>query len=680
MFILKPNSVQNKITALVFLVSTLVLVMTSVQFVFFELKHKRDIAHDDIRSLSQLISVNARFPMTIKNYNTVQGLLNSLATRDDVVSAYLLLPNGRSVASYSRSQISHARLNSSKELEFLQIEARQIDEAMQMKSPQLWQEEGRLSYSMPILYEGGLVGYSYLCVELIDLREHQLSLILGWLLAMGAAMVITYLLSMRLQRHISGPIEQLAARMQQVSREKRMVGFQPEKHNDEFGLLFSGFDEMIRTLKERDQMLERHRKDLELEVQVRTRALETEKERAEQATLAKSRFLANMSHEIRTPMIGVLGMADILRQKNLSEQDHQLVETIYRSGEALLTILNDILDFSKVEAGRLEMNLTSIDLARLTSETTNLMGVSARTKGIEIVKNLPDELPTLMGDPSRIRQVLLNLIGNAIKFTEVGKVTISLTTNTRPAEGLCDCLFIIQDTGVGIPPESLPRIFESFDQGDSSTTRKYGGTGLGLAITKELVLLMGGQVTVESQLGVGSTFSVHLPLAVSEQSELPFQSTKENALAESFPVESSLTVETVSSGARRVLLAEDNPTTQSLISILLQQLGIELAVVDDGQAAIDFLADQNVDLILMDCQMPKKDGFQTTAQLRAQGLTTPIVALTAYARAEDEQQCLDAGMNDFLSKPFRQSELREVLTRWLGAETLSLSADTEAVH
>jgi signal transduction histidine kinase/ActR/RegA family two-component response regulator len=641
-----------------------------LQFIFFELKHRQDIAQDDIVSLAKLISANAKFPLTIKDYAGAEKIMSSLSARKDVTSAYLLRPNGASVVGYSKSQSSQARIDSAKELRFLKIEARQIAEGLQLGFEQSWQEDGRLAYFMPITFEGSHVGYHYLSIELIELRKHQLSLVLGWLLAMGAAMLVTYLLSVRLQRHISRPVEQLAARMRQVSREKRIVGFLPKETDDEFNQLFHGFDEMLRALKERDQMLDRHRKNLELEVQVRTRALETEKEKAEQATVAKSRFLANMSHEIRTPMIGVLGMADLLRQRGLADQDQQLVETIYRSGEALLTVLNDILDFSKVEAGRLVVDSVPVNIARLTEDVTRLMAVNAHTKGIEVGLKTSGDLPVVEGDPSRIRQVLLNLVGNAVKFTDAGEVTVSLSATCRPNEELCDCLFVVQDTGPGIPEGVQSRIFDSFDQGDSSTTRRFGGTGLGLAIAKELVHLMGGQLTVKSKLGEGSLFSFELPMRLCKQSELPLFTEEASLPPKPRVAETPAVNLPVTSGARRILLAEDNPTTQSLISILLQQMGLELMIVNNGQEALDFLSNEGVDLILMDCQMPQLDGFEATAQLRSRGIVTPIVALTAFARAEDEQQCLAAGMNDFLSKPFRQSELKDVLERWLGADAL----------
>jgi CheY-like chemotaxis protein len=233
---------------------------------------------------------------------------------------------------------------------------------------------------------------------------------------------------------------------------------------------------------------------------------------------------------------------------------------------------------------------------------------------------------------------------------------------------LCDCTIEVKDSGLGIAAADRARIFDSFDQGDSSMTRKFQGTGLGLSITKELVNLMDGEILVDSEPGVGSTFTVHLTLPLSTAQHL----FKEQRLSQgAIAVQPSrFAKDLITSSGRRVLLAEDNPTTQNLISILLHQMGIVLDIVDNGQAAIDFLAENTVDLVLMDCQMPQMDGFEATAYLRAQGLTTPIVALTAYALAEDERHCLAAGMNDFLSKPFRQAELRDTLVRWLGDDFL----------
>jgi signal transduction histidine kinase/ActR/RegA family two-component response regulator len=676
----KPISVQKKMTGIIFLVSMLVMVLTSAQFFFIERQHMKSVARDDIASLIALVSSNARSHMVLNNYAGVKRTLESLSVRKDVVTAYLLKPDGLSRVGYSRAQKSRTQTNPVKEMEFLKLETRQIEEGLQSGAEEFWDEAGRLAHFIPITFEGGHVGYSYVSIEPVRLHEQQLLLALGWLLTMGVAMLLTYLLSSHMQRQISRPIEQLVSRMSQASHEKSLLWFEPKETDDEFKQLFRGFDEMMRALKERDHLLELQRKDLELEVKVRTRALEAEKEKAEQATVSKSRFLANMSHEIRTPMIGILGMAELLRQRSLPEQDQELVSTIYRSGEALLTILNDLLDFSKIEAGRIELDSVPFDLVQLTEDVTHLMEVTAHDKGLDLEVVTSIESPVVMGDPGRLRQVLLNLVGNAVKFTDSGSVSVSLEACDEHTAGECDCLIVVRDTGVGISEDMLARIFDSFDQGDSSTTKKYGGTGLGLAVTRELVHLMNGTILVESKPGEGSSFSVHLPMTFSSHSELLHASLPKSAPAGSSDENPVIEIPANLNEKRRILLAEDNPTTQSLMSILFQQMGLELVIVDNGQSAIDYLAENKVDLILMDCQMPILDGFKTTEKLRGQGVMTPIIALTAYAREEDAGLCLEVGMNGYLSKPFRQRDLKEALFRWLGAEALSLDSVGQSVN
>lgn len=664
----KPHSVQQKMTEVTFLVGIIVLISVTALFALVEMRRMRDNMREDIHALASLVSTNAQFSLAIKDYNGAENVIKTLAARKDVISSYLLLPNGQSIATYSRAQTGHHRIVPSEEMELLNEESRQIAEGLRLQEDLYWQESERFAYFMPVQYEGSHVGFYYLSMDTIDIHSQELYLLLVWLLIMGPAVLATYLLSARLQRQISRPVEQLAARMKQISVERRLVGYSPKETDDEFKVLFQGFDEMISTLKERDRMLERHRKNLEAEVQARTRALAAEKEKAELATVAKSRFLANMSHEIRTPMIGVLGMTDLLRQKSLTGEDRHLVDTIYRSGEALLTILNDILDFSKIEAGRLELDNSPVDLYQIARDVTKLMEVSAQDKDIQFVLDASPDLPMAIGDPGRIRQILLNLVGNAIKFTEHGMVSVSIAVNLRETEGRGDFILKIRDTGIGIAEEACTRIFELFDQGDSSASRKYAGTGLGLAITRDLVKLMDGEISVDSRPGAGSTFTVLIPLPLAELPSVPVERPPQQKSGIPEPSDKSFTGSKFN--GRRILLAEDNPTTQKLLSILLQQMGVVLTVVDNGQDAIDFLAQETVDLILMDCQMPRLDGYETTARLRALGLSTPIIALTAYALSDDEQQCLAAGMNDFLSKPFRQAALKEVMTRWLDADEM----------
>lgn len=662
----KSLSVQQKMTGIIFLVSMLVLLLTSLQFGFVVLKRLEAEARKDTTALAGLIAANASFPLTIRDFNTLASILDALKARQEVLSAYLLLPNGQTIANYSRTRNLHARLSAEKQLERLTLEARQIEEGLTLDRALLWEEGGLLASFTPIHFEGTQSGYLYLSYELSSLRREQLVMFLSWLLSMGVAVLVTYFLSSRLQRRISGPIGQLAKQMEEIARDKRLHGFAPKETQDEFSRLFHGFDEMMNALMERDRMLEKQRRNLEKEVSARTRDLYESKEKAEQATLAKSRFLANMSHEIRTPMIGVLGMADLLRQKPLSDEDRQMVATIYRSGEALLAILNDILDVSKIEAGRLELEYQPFSLSRMAKDVVCLMSANAQAKGLVLELAAEGDTPAVLGDAGRVRQILLNLVGNAVKFTESGKVSVALSVTRRETEDICDCLITVRDTGIGIPAEMRETIFEAFGQADSGTSRKFGGTGLGLSIVRELVQLMGGGIEMGSTVGEGSVFTVLLPLAMAGQ-ELSPQALPVTEMPPCPPplshTVSDLGDETASRG--RILLVEDNPTTQELLKILLQQARCELAIVDDGRKAVDYLATHTVDLVLMDCQMPLMDGFEATVMLRARGLTVPIVALTAHAGEEDERRCLDAGMNDFLCKPFRQADLRATLNKWL---------------
>jgi len=666
MLIRRPLSVQQKMTGIILLVSALVLLLTSLQFGFVGLKRLKDEARKDTRALSSLIAANARYPLVTRDINAAANLLDSLKARQEVVAAYLLLPNGQTLADYSRTRSSSARLTSGSQMKIFTIEARQIEEGLRRDVEILWEEEGLLASFVPIHFEGAQAGYLYLSYELSNLYREQLYMLLGWLLSMGVASVMVYFLSARLQRRISAPIVQLAAQMEQVAREKRLHGFVPKDTHDEFAMLFHGFDEMMSALMERDRMLDAHRHNLEKEVRERTHDLVLAKEKAEQATFAKSRFLANMSHEIRTPMIGVLGMADLLQQKPLNDEDRQMVETIYRSGEALLTILNDILDVSKIEAGRLVLEEQPFDLFRIGQEVVRLLKINAVAKGVELEVEVGENAPVVLGDEGRVRQVLLNLVGNAVKFTEVGKVSVSMSALKDITAGRCDFLIVIRDTGIGISADARERIFEAFSQADSGTTRKYGGTGLGLSIVYDLLQLMGGSIELESHPGEGSLFTVRLSLALAAQNTtLPFLATVEKNFEPvvMLPPVGATVGDTTCRG--RILLAEDNPTTQDLLAILLRQMHCELVIVDNGQEAVDHLAAHQVDLVLMDCQMPLIDGFEATAILRRRGATVPIVALTAHASKEDERRCLDAGMNDFLCKPFRQADLRRLLEKWL---------------
>ncbi len=394
-----------------------------------------------------------------------------------------------------------------------------------------------------------------------------------------------------------------------------------------------------------EEVAERRRRETELEETIRA---------AEEASRVKSQFLANISHEIRTPMNGVLGMTELLLKGDLTPRQRHYADTAHRSGRALLALINNILDFSKNEAGQLHLEAVDFPLVRTIEEAVDLFQEAARAKGIALRCRFDDTLPEVVrGDPTRLRQLLTNLVGNALKFTEYGRVAV---TATAEEDGDDFRLRVaVRDTGIGIDPAAQTRIFAAFSQADGSTTRRYGGTGLGLAICKQITELMGGEIGVESRPGEGSTFWFTARLAP------PLGDTAGEAKAPAAPT-------IVSQRAGRILVAEDNPVNQEVVKAMLESRGHRVVVVDDGKAAVAAVAEGDFDLCLMDCQMPEMDGIEATAAIRTaetDGTHLPIIALTAHAIAGDRERCLAAAMDDYLSKPFTEAALARMVGRWL---------------